>query len=126
MSKDWMVAWAVWWLVFLADLFFWHHVWFTRGILIAFLVLEVWGAAFRKRGGDTLSEFQQWISAHAGEDARWWQSWNALVTGLALLVSVQAGYVVMDLWGRWDLSVIAILTVFLWNLFHWTESERYG
>jgi len=129
-NRDWSIAWGVWLFLLLVTVFFWPNVWAGRVVLLLFVVLEGWSAALRRRGGDTLSEFMQWIDSFAGEKAKWWQSWSALVTGLLLMISWQAAWVAAygsdGPWSRPVLGVLAFETVFFWNLYHWLHARNYG
>ena len=120
--------WAAHVVWLLAMLIFFPPLWLIRVHLGFFAIVEGIAVAVRRgKAGDTLSEFVQAIAAKtpAGFRVRWYQSWKAVVTLLAALYALEGGYLVYHTWG-WPLAALVTILVFLWLMFHWSRTEKYG
>lgn len=126
MDRTWAVTWAVWLALFLADIVFPTSIWATRVLFGLFFVLEGWGVALRKRGGDTLSEFQWMISANA-PNSKWWQGWNALVVAFTIIIAARAGQIITVALGAgtWPVGVACGMFIALWLGYHWLNPRKH-
>jgi hypothetical protein len=124
MDRTWAVAWGAWLAVFLLDMVFPTSVWTTRALFGIFFILEGWGAALRKRGGDTLSEFQWMISSHAPH-SKWWQGWNALVVAFTILISARAAQLIYAVLPSLPVVYASGVAVALWLGYHWLNPRKH-
>ena len=126
LHRTYAAAWAAHmaWLVLM--LVFRPGIWQIRIHLLAFGLLEGIAVVGRLKPGDTLSEFMQSIAAKVPGRAQWYQSWKALVSLFALLYALEGGYVVAYAWGWIPLGTVVATLTFLFLLYHWTSSEKYG
>lgn len=121
-----LYALSVWgWLV--GDLVPLMAVWLTW-----FLVMEIVGAIVNARSqgpevARTFSQIMQYF-AHRDKGSSFFATlmgWDAMVTGSALLLSINAGWVVAASTtqaGGWVVGV----AMFAWNYGHWHNRRRHG
>lgn len=135
----WMFLWGAWiasflgWLLW-APQFTDHFVVLLglRALFTIFLPLEIIGSVVQnihmsrgeKEWATTLSQFMQRLHQGAEPGTAWWKSWNALVSGFTLVVAYAAGLAFGEI--SPVLGVLAALTIFWWNIYHWINSEKHG
>ena len=135
----WMYLWGAW-ITSILGWMFWGPQFFGHDVILLglriiftwFFIQEICGAVVEeyhmRRGHEewatTLSQFMQRLHQSTRKGTPWWKSWNALGTGFAVLVSYAAGLAFWEVTPV--LGVGAGLTIFLWNLYHWINPEKYG
>jgi len=143
-ENAWRYFWGTWAVFLLMALFLFENVWFDRAVWLAFLPVELYAALDEEHSDDTLSEFMQWIDSWAKPQARWYQSWQGLVSFMVFIMGIHAGQVVSIGWDQevhtlyaWGLPFIqygnnvlmgALAALCIWGflLWHFVRSDKTG